>query len=329
MGRFVIHPKDNVAVALDNGHKYARQLIRDGEAVIKYGFPIGKAVGNIRPGEHVHVHNLTTCLTERQEYTYQPSRPALPETAPIMIDAYSRDNGQIGIRNDIWIVPTVGCVNSLAERLSRATGALCFTHPYGCSQLGEDLAATQKTLCGLIRHPNAGGVLVLGLGCENNHIAALQRVLGKVNSARIRFLNAQDCEDEMAEGLRLLRELQEIAAEDRRTPVPISRLVVGLKCGGSDGLSGITANPLVGQVTDQLVAMGAACVLTEVPEMFGAEQLLMNRCENEAVFHQTVQLINDWKTYFTAAGQPVSENPSPGNREGGITTLEEKSLGCV
>lgn len=330
MGYIVIHPQDNVQVSLEDGHKYARQDICKGAAVIKYGFAIGTASADIPKGAHVHSHNLQTALSGVQAYTYRPNFPSLPALQPASISAFVRRNGDIGIRNDVWIVNTVGCVSALAAKIAAQTGAFAFPHPYGCSQLDGDHLRTQQTLCGLIRHPNAGGVLVLGLGCENNNLAQLQSVLGDAfDPARVRFLNAQDCADELAQGIRLVKELQAYASRDRRETVSVSRLKIGLKCGGSDGLSGLTANPLIGRVTDRLVAMGGTAVLTEVPEMFGAEQILMNRCVNETVFAQTVELINAYKTYFIRHEQPVSENPSPGNKAGGITTLEEKSLGCV
>ena len=325
----VINEKDNVKVSLSDGHKYAAKEIKKGEQVIKYGFPIGVATGNIQIGEKVHSHNLKTSLSGALDYTYTPEITELETLSPFTVSAFVRQDGNIGIRNDIWIIPTVGCVNGIAKILAEKTGALCFTHPYGCSQLGDDLSVTQKTLSGLIRHPNAGGVLVLGLGCENNNIAELQKVLGKWSNERIRFLNCQDCEDEISQGISIIKELQTIANKDTRETVPVSKLKIGLKCGGSDGLSGITANPMCGRITDKIVAMGGTAVLTEVPEMFGAEQLLMNRCVNETVFNKTVNLINNYKNYFIVHHQPMSENPSPGNKAGGITTLEEKSLGCV
>ena len=329
MGDFVIHPRDNVAVRLSDGHKYARRDIQKGETVVKYGFPIGEAVRDIRAGEHVHTHNLQSRLSGCLDYTYTPEKTEITPVPPASINAFVRADGRVGVRNDVWIIPTVGCVNKIAEAVARMTGAFCFPHPYGCSQLGDDQRCTQKVLSGLIRHPNAGGVLVLGLGCENNSVAAMREVLGEVDETRVRFLIAQDCGDEIAEGAALVRELQAIAAKDTRQPVPVSKLVVGLKCGGSDGLSGVTANPMTGRIADRLTAMGGACVLTEVPEMFGAEQLLMNRCVSEDVFRKTADLVNGFKRYFLAHGQPVGENPSPGNKAGGITTLEEKSLGCV
>lgn len=325
----LINPDDNVRVCLQDGHKYAVKDIRKGEKIIKYGFPIGVASADIKTGERVHTDNLKTSLSGVLDYEYEPDFAHPVPIEPVMINAFVRKNGKIGIRNDIWIIPTVGCINGVAKSLTERTGALCFSHPYGCSQLGDDLSVTQKTLCGLIRHPNAGGVLVLGLGCENNGIAEIKKVLGDYDEERIRFLNSQDCADEIADGEKIIAELQALAEKDERTPMPISKLTIGLKCGGSDGLSGITANPMCGRITDRLVAMGGSAVLTEVPEMFGAEPILMNRCINRSVFDDTVKLINRYKEYFLVHGQPVSENPSPGNKEGGITTLEEKSLGCV
>ena len=329
MGYVLIHPDDNVKVKLENGHKYAVRDIANGEKIIKYGFPIGLATEDISKDEHIHSHNMKTALSGTQKYTYTPDFKFPEEEKPQTIKAYIRKNGDIGIRNDIWIIPTVGCVNKTAEKIARLTGAFAFTHPYGCSQLGGDHERTQKILCGLIKHPNAGGVLVLGLGCENNNITELKKVLGEYDEERIRFLDAQDCEDEIAKSVKIIDELKLIAEKDERTEVTISKLKLGLKCGGSDGLSGITANPLCGRITNRLVSMGGTAVLTEVPEMFGAEQILMNRCINEDIFNQTVKLINDYKEYFISHSQPVSENPSPGNKAGGITTLEEKSLGCV
>lgn len=329
MDTFIINEKDNVCVNLETGHKIALCDIEKGADIIKYGYPIGYATEDIKKGDSVHSHNMKTKLGDILSYEYLPRFEYLPETQARKINAYVRKNGDIGIRNDIWIVPTVGCVNSIAKQLSEKTGAITCSHPYGCSQLGDDNKITQFVLKGLILHPNAGGVLVLGLGCENNNIAEMKKVLGETDGERIRFLNIQDCEDEIAEGIRIINELKEIASSDKREKVPVSALKVGLKCGGSDGFSGITANAVVGRVTDKLCAMGASSVLTEVPEMFGAETVLFERCINKEIFDKSVKLINDFKQYFKAHGQPVSENPSPGNKEGGITTLEEKSLGCV
>ncbi len=329
MGFVIIHSDDNVKVNLQNGHKYAVRDIRLGEQIIKYGFPIGTATQDIKAGEHVHSHNLQTALSGEKEYAYTPVVQNFAKEKPITITVYPRKNGNIGIRNDIWIIPTVGCVNGIANRIAQKTGAFAFTHPYGCSQLGDDLLVTQKILCNLIQHPNAGGVLVLGLGCENNNIEALQKQLGAYDGERIKFLNAQNCKDEISDSVKIVTALQKQAEQDTRADMPISKLKIGLKCGGSDGLSGITANPIVGKITDKITAMGGTAVLTEVPEMFGAEQILMNRCVDKTVFRNTVTLINRYKKYFTAHHQPVSENPSPGNKAGGITTLEEKSLGCV
>ena len=325
-----LNDKDNVEVDLSTGHKIALRDIAKGELIIKYGFPIGEAAEDIKRGSSVHTHNLKTLLGDCLEYVYSPKNIKLPgKNGKETFMGYRRNDGSVGIRNDIWIIPTVGCVNGIARKTAEMTGAFCFTHPYGCSQLGDDRDNTIKTLCGLIKNPNAGGVLVLGLGCENNGINDFKRVLGDHDPSRIRFINAQDCEDELAECISITEELKMIASSDKRVPVPISALKLGLKCGGSDGYSGITANPIVGRVSDMLIEKGASALLTEVPEMFGAEQILMERCVNKEIFDKTVRMINGFKDYYKSHGQPVYENPSPGNKAGGITTLEEKSLGCV
>ena len=329
MDTFRINEKDNVCVNLETGHKIALCDIEKGADIIKYGYPIGYATENIAEGDTVHSHNMKTKLGDILSYEYSPKFTELKSEEPFYINAYLRENGDIGIRNDIWIVPTVGCVNSIAKALSEKTGAIAYSHPYGCSQLGGDHKTTQLILRGLIKHPNAGGVLVLGLGCENNHIGEMKEVLGTWNEKRIRFLSVQDCEDEIAEGIRIIEELKALAEKDKRENVSVSKLKIGLKCGGSDGFSGITANAVAGKVTDRICAMGGTAVLTEVPEMFGAETVLFERCINEDIWNKSVKLINDFKQYFKDHGEPVSENPSPGNKEGGITTLEEKSLGCV
>ncbi len=329
MDCITINEKDNVCVNLSTGHKIAICDIKKGTDVVKYGYPIGYATEDIKKGEGVHSHNMKTKLGDKLSYEYNPTFTALASKQPFTINAFVRENGDIGIRNDIWIIPTVGCVNSIAKQLAEKAGAICFSHPYGCSQLGDDMKVTQLILRGLINHPNAGGVLVLGLGCENNNIPEMQKVLGNWNTQRIKFLSVQDCENELDEGVELIEQLKAIASKDKREEVPISKLKIGLKCGGSDGFSGITANAIVGKVTDEICAMGGTAVLTEVPEMFGAETVLFDRCVNKEIFDKSVKLINDFKQYFKEHNQPVSENPSPGNKEGGITTLEEKSLGCV
>ncbi len=326
----IINKLDNVEVNLSDGHKYALCDIKNGENIIKYGNPIGHATEDIKKGDHVHSHNMKTNLSGNLEYVYNPD---YKETQKLDTDktfmGYVRENGDVGIRNEIWIVNTVGCVNKLAKRLAALTGAHAFEHPFGCSQLGGDHKTTQLILRGLVNHPNAAGVLVLGLGCENNNIDEFKKVLGEINPKRVKFLNAQDVNDDVSAGVEIINELKAYADTFKRTPVPISKLKLGLKCGGSDGFSGITANPLVGRLSDKLISYGGSCVLTEVPEMFGAEHLLMQRCPTEELFNKTVDLINDFKDYFTRHNQVIYENPSPGNKKGGITTLEEKSLGCV
>ncbi len=322
------------------GHKFALRNIAEGEAVIKYGYPIGVATRDIAAGEWIHSHNLKTGLSDDLQYTYTPTEPNTSKSdEQITINAYLRPDGKMGIRNELWVVPSVGCVNGQAnaiiERLkkecdlSHVDDIRAFTHNYGCSQLGQDHANTRAALAALVKHPNAGGVLVLGLGCENNQVSALKEEIGEWNDDRVKFLIAQEVEDEVETGVAICKELIEKMKGDKRQPLPVSMLRVGLKCGGSDGLSGITANPLVGLFSDWLIAHGGTTVLTEVPEMFGAETILMNRAKDAKVFDETVHLINDFKGYFRSYGQPIYENPSPGNKKGGITTLEEKSLGCV
>ena len=318
------------------GHKLALREIKAGDEVIKYGFSIGQATKTIPAGGHVHTHNIKTKLHGTKEYTYNPVSFDRKPAENITFMGYKRGDGQIGIRNEIWIIPTVGCVNKTAEKLAASAeategvdGVYTFVHPYGCSQLGDDHSYTEKILAGLVNHPNAAGVLVLGLGCENNLIGTFKKAIGDYDSDRVKFLNTQDVPDELSEGKKLLNELCGFASAFRREPMPIGKLIIGLKCGGSDGLSGITANTLVGSLTDVITGSGGTCILTEVPEMFGAETLLMDRAVDEVVFEKTVKLINDFKAYFIRHKQEIYENPSPGNKEGGISTLEDKSLGCT
>jgi len=322
------------------GHKVAFLEINEGEDVLKYGFPIGRAKHTIRPGQWVHTHNVQTKLEGTLEYSYQEKKQILEnKKRQRTFQGYVRTNGDVGIRNEIWVINTVGCINKVAEQLvklaeksldtSGTDGVFHYPHPFGCSQLGDDLENTQKILRNLVQHPNAAGVLVLGLGCENNHIKAFTDVLGEFDEERVKFLAVQEVEDELDEGISIIEDLITYANRFKREAISVSKLKVGLKCGGSDGLSGITANPLVGAFSDKVIAHGGSTVLTEVPEMFGAETILMERAVNEEVFSKTVSLVNDFKEYFIKHDQVVYENPSPGNKEGGITTLEEKSLGCV
>ncbi len=356
-----IHENDNVIVALREiaqgeeisaissvnlvaretipaGHKMAIKDISAGDDIIKYGFRIGYAKEDIKAGQWVHVHNIRTALGELLEYTYEPVQTTLAPTEKATFMGFSRPNGKVGVRNEVWIVPTVGCVNNIATAMAKAATTrvrgsveevIAFPHPYGCSQMGDDQEHTRTILADLINHPNVGGVLVLGLGCENSNIGELKKYIGPYDENRVKFLVCQECEDEMAEGAKLLDELIDYAAGFEREPIDASRLIIGMKCGGSDGFSGITANPLVGRFSDILISKGGTTILTEVPEMFGAETLLMNRCENEELFEQTVTLINDFKQYFKDNHQTIYENPSPGNKKGGISTLEDKSLGCT
>ncbi|EJX06814.1 altronate dehydratase [gut metagenome] len=357
-----INPADNVAVAITAlkageklrigqkeillnddipaGHKFALKDLAEGENVIKYGYPIGHTRQAQKQGDWMNEHNIQTNLSGLLDYTYQPVNADLNiAQRNLTFQGYRRKNGEVGVRNEIWIVPTVGCVNGianqLAETLRQETNSqgvdaiMAFPHNYGCSQLGNDHENTKKILRDLVLHPNAGGVLVVGLGCENNQPDVFREYLGDYDSDRVKFIVVQQVKDEMKEGMKLLREIYTLASQDVRTDVPLSELRVGLKCGGSDGFSGITANPLLGMFSDFLVAQGGTTVLTEVPEMFGAETILMNRCRNRELFNQTVHLINDFKEYFLSHGEPVGENPSPGNKAGGISTLEDKALGCT
>ncbi|HEY0014503.1 MAG TPA: altronate dehydratase family protein [Allosphingosinicella sp.] len=356
-----LHPSDDVAVALTalepgdrvgaagaditiaeaipKGHKFALRPLAAGETVRKFGWPIGRMRTDAAPGEHIHVHNVETLLTGVEGYAYEPVRgDALPADREARFMGYRRGDGRVGTRNEIWILPTVGCVARTAERIARIAsarhagavdGVHAFTHPHGCSQLGDDLNGTRSLLASLACHPNAGGVLLVGLGCESNQLDALMAEVPEALRGRVRTLKAQFEEDETEAGLAAVDALVATAALAVRQPAPLSELVVGLKCGGSDGFSGLTANPLVGRIADRVVGSGGSAILSEIPEIFGAERLLMARARDRGVFDQIVGVVNDFKRYFLASGQPVSENPSPGNIEGGITTLEEKSLGAV
>lgn len=323
-----IHPLDNVEVK-ENGQKYALCNITAGENVIKYGFPIGHAKVDIIKGDLVSPDNLKSNLSGLTEWTYKPyTEPKIDKKEGTFL-GYLRKNGKVGIRNDLLIVPTVGCANAIAQKLAEKVGAKALTHPYGCSQLGGDALTTMKVLSGLIKHPNAGGVLVLGLGCENNGIDRMREVLGEVDTERVRFLNLQDCQDELQCGIKILGDLKKIMQKDKRTAVPVSKLQIAVKCGGSDGYSGITANPLVGMVADKFYEYGATILMSEMPEIFGAEPILLERSCNEKAFKDASGMINAFRGYFIDHGEGIADNPSPGNIAGGISTLEEKSLGCV
>ena len=320
------------------GHKFALQAISPGDKVFKYGNPIGIAKESIAPGQWIHTHNLKTGLGDVLEYNYEKIPTDLPKTEDVMFQGFRRADGKVGIRNEIWIIPTVGCVSKVVEVIERKAASLVggslegihgFQHPYGCSQMGEDQENTKRILADLVNHPNAGGVLVMGLGCENSNIEDLKKYIGPYDEKRVHFMIAQECEDEVEESLLILNNLAEYVKTFQREPLSVSELVIGLKCGGSDGFSGITANPTVGKFSDILISKGGTTILTEVPEMFGAETLLLNRCENVELFHKTVKMINGFKEYYKNHNQTIYENPSPGNKMGGISTLEDKSLGCT
>ena len=332
-GRVVVAREDIPA-----GHKMAVAEIEEGTPVIKYGYRIGIAKEVIKAGDWIHTHNVKTALGDLLEYTYDPTTVEEVKTEDATFMGFNRPDGKVGVRNEIWVIPTVGCVNNVASAIAKQANAfvkgsvsevIAFPHPYGCSQMGDDQENTRRILADLINHPNAGGVLVLGLGCENSNIDVLKPYIGDYDENRVKFLVSQECEDEIAESVELIKELIDYASGFEREPISVSKLVIGMKCGGSDGLSGITANPLVGRFSDMLISKGGTTILTEVPEMFGAETILMNRCENEELFNKTVDLINDFKNYFKSHNQTIYENPSPGNKRGGISTLEDKSLGCT
>lgn len=323
------------------GHKVLINDAAQGDNIIKYGYPIGHAKEDLKEGQWVNENNLKTNLSGTLSYEYHPVNEKLNIPADNRtFNGYRRKNGEVGIRNEVWIVPTVGCVNGIAERLASLLeketqlegidAVHAWHHNYGCSQLSGDHENTRKVLRDIVLHPNAGAVLVLSLGCENNQPDDFMAMLGDYDHDRIKLLVTQKVEgDEVEAGMEILRGLYNIAKQDKREACPLNELRVGLKCGGSDGFSGITANPLVGEFSDFLVAQGGTSILTEVPEMFGAETILMNRCETPALFEQTVKLVNDFKEYFLSHGEPVGENPSPGNKAGGISTLEDKALGCT
>lgn len=353
-----INPKDNVIIALEDahkndlienialledinaGHKVALIDISENEDIIKYGEVIGHAIKPIKQGEKIHTHNMKTSLSGVNEYQYTPiALDTLTRKTSRDLYAYKRYNNKVGIRNELWIVVSVGCVNSIAlniidefkktHDLNDIDGIYTFAHPYGCSQMGDDQDNTIQILKNIVTHPNAGGVLVLGLGCENNQPKAFYESLGDIDKNRIKYLVCQDVDNEVEAGCAILDEIYEKMRYDRREKVEYSDITFGLKCGGSDGFSGITANPLVGNFSDYMLSYGTNSILTEVPEMFGAEHILMNRAKDKKTFDSIVNLINQYKEYFIANNQVVYENPSPGNKAGGITTLEEKSLGCI
>ena len=340
----IINEKDNVGVRLiatdkiPAGHKFALRDIAKGEYVIKYGEIIGRATENIKKGEWVHTHNVKSHLDESVEYEYKPNYPETIIKAGATFKGFKRKNGRAGIRNEIYIIPTVGCVNDVCRRLENLAkpfvkgtidGLFTLTHQFGCSQLGEDNENIKKLLCGVALNPNASFVLFVGLGCENNGLDGIKEYLKSYNRDHIAYFNCQDVDDEIGYGLEILKDFCDKASKFQREDVPVSELCIGLKCGGSDGFSGLTANSLVGKITDRIIEEGGSAILTEVPEMFGAEQLLMNKCESREVYEKYLAMIVNFKKFYMDNGFPVYENPSPGNKKGGITTLEEKSLGCV
>ncbi len=324
-----INDFDNVELDLSCGQKKAIRDIKKGEKVVKYGEIIGHATKDIKKDELVHMHNLASDISFDVEFSCKAEGKVNSSFSPLTFDGYIRSDGRIGVRNEVWIIPTVGCVNPLARRLAAETGAKALCHPWGCSQVGENLERTGALLASLARHPNAAGVLVLGLGCENNTLSSMKERLKDTDPERVKFLNAQDCENEYTEALKILNDLFEKIKDDKREPCDFSKLKIGLKCGGSDAYSGICANRLVGLVSEKLYKHGASCLMCEIPETFGGEHLLLKRAVNENVLEKAKNIMKRFRLYYKKYGEGVSDNPSPGNHEGGITTLEEKSLGCI
>lgn len=325
-------------VTLDDtpkGHKFALRDISAGEKVIKYGSVIGKAIKDINKGEWVSTHNLKTLLKPewKPEWKGNKAKEVNVSIPQKTFWGFKRKNGKVGIRNEIWIIPTVGCINGVLKDFARSVerpewidDVKVLSHPYGCSQLGGDLENTKRILSGLARNPNAGGVMVVGLGCENLQLSYMKEELK--NHPNVSFLMLQAVNDEYEALFKSFSEVAERAYSER-TECPISSLTIGVKCGGSDSLSGITANPLVGKVSDYITYYGGTVLMSEIPEIFGAEDEIISRIEDEEVFNKFVRAITWFRNYYTRYNQPVSENPSPGNIKGGITTLEEKSLGAV
>ena len=324
-----INDIDNVELDLSCGQKKAVRDIKKGEKVIKYGEIIGHATCDVKKGELVHMHNLESDIDFDVEFTCKAEGEVRKSFSPLTFQGYIRADGRVGVRNEVWIIPTVGCVNPLAQKLARETGAKALCHPWGCSQVGENLERTGAILASLARHPNAAGVLVLGLGCENNTLASMKERLKDTDPERVRFLNAQDCENEYDTAYKILLQLFEIAKKDKREPCDFSKLKIGLKCGGSDAYSGICANRLVGLVSEKIYEKGGTCLMCEIPETFGGEHLLLKRAVNESILEKAKNIMKRFRGYYKKYGEGVADNPSPGNHEGGITTLEEKSLGCI
>lgn len=352
-----LHPKDNVALALrplpsgarvsvegislftrdpiPYGHKVALVSIPKGGRIIKYGYPIGRAVRSISPGEHVHVHN-----TESGRAHGDTARPVIREESSLIprfpqdtFLGFRRQDGRVGVRNHVLVMASVHCVNGGVERIGREVpGVVALPHIYGCSQLGEDLAQTRRVLEGYVSHPNVGATLIVGLGCEALPTRELVDGL-RDRGYRVELLLLQEIGGSRAavrKGKELAAELLGEVGKLRPEPVPLSELVVGVECGGSDAWSGVTANPAVGAIADALVAHGGTVILSEVTEFIGAEHILAARAISPEVGKAILRAVARREGVAVEMGVDLrGAQPSPGNMEGGLTTIEEKSLGAI
>lgn len=362
--RFIrLHPADNVGVLRENvragapiggdlaaskeissGHKVALRSIEQDEPVVKYGQPIGVASKAIAPGDHVHVHNISADIRARGDITAEAA-PLPPLEAAPAFDGYRRPDGRVGTRNYIGVLTTVNCSATVARQIAQwanrrlnlypnTDGVVALTHTTGCGtpSRGEGVENLQRTMAGFARHPNFAGVLIVGLGCEANQLGALMETQGLASSDRLRTLRIQEAGGTLAaieKGASIVDDLLAVANEQRRSPAPASELTLGLQCGGSDAWSGVTANPALGAAADLLVRAGGTVILSETPEIYGAESLLLRRAESESVADALMERIAWWEDYVARNGQELNNNPSPGNLEGGLSTILEKSLGAV
>lgn len=326
---------------IPNAHKIALKDFETGEAVRKYDNIIGYASKPIKKGEWIHSHNEVTGLGKSKEYTYDFNPISIfPGESDKTFMGYDRADGGAGIRNHLAIISTVFCANGPLRKLARMAeakypatenfdGIIAFDQEFGCSQTGKDLVTTCKIIAGIAKNANFGGVLLVSNGCEMAIPSVLEQYMGDYDKKRIRTLTLQEVEDEFTAGMELIDEIMEEMKDDKRTPININRLHIAMNCGGSDGYSGITANTLLGTLCDTLVKEGAIMNMTEVPEMMGAEHILMNRAADKSIFDDIVKMMYDYDAYFARYGEKAADNPTQGNKAGGLTTLEEKSLGCI
>ena len=362
-----LQPNDNVLIALGSlkagailedlsvplkngieaGHKIAGKAIRAGENVLRYGQIIGQAKCDIAPGEHVHVHNLGMGA-HQQDYACASQSHALPAIESHRIfKGFHRADGKVGSRNYVGILTSVNCSGSVARFIAEAAeksglleaypnvdGIVPIVHGTGCGMSGRDdgYATLFRTLAGFAQHPNFGGILLIGLGCEVMQVADLVGGRPIRADGALRYMTIQNeggTRRTIKRGLEELQGIAERANEARRAPAPVSEITVGMQCGGSDGYSGITANPALGYASDLLVRHGGTTILSETSEIYGAEHLLTRRAESVGVGEKLIERIRWWEGYTARNGGEMDNNPSPGNKRGGLTTILEKSLGAV